>query len=69
MRIEEEEWIGMPEFIQEDQKAYKKLVVRFDSPEDLEEFAKLIGQNITEKTKSIWIPELVRGTNSGRRYI
>lgn len=69
MRIEEEEWIGMPEFVQADQKAYKKLVVRFDSPEDLEEFAKLIGQNITEKTKSIWIPELVRGTNSGRRYI
>lgn len=64
-----DEWKGMPEFIQEKQKEYAKIIVRFDNEEDLQEFANLIGQKLTNKTKSIWHPQLIRGQNSGKRYI
>lgn len=62
------EWIDMPEFVQEKQEPYAKIIFRFDSEEALQEFAKLIGQKLTKKTKSAWHPELVRGLNSSKRY-
>ena len=62
------EWEGMPEFIQEKKEAYSKIIVRFDDEDDLQEFAKMIGQKLTNKTKSIWHPKLVRGINSNKRY-
>lgn len=55
------EWKGMPEFVQEKQEPYAKITVRFDNEEALQEFAKLIGQKLTNKTQSIWHPELIRG--------
>ena len=64
-----EHWKGMPEFIQEKQEPFKKLIVRFDSQEDVDKFADLIGQKITPKTKSIWFPAIVRGLNTGNRYV
>ncbi len=51
-----EEWKGMPEFISED-PCYRKVVVNFDTPDDVQEFFSLIGQSYTEKTKSVWFPE------------
>lgn len=64
-----DEWKDMPEFVQEKQEPYAKLIVRFETKEDLEEFAKLINQKLTKKTKSIWHPELVRGIHSAKRYV
>lgn len=64
-----EEWTGMPEFKQEKQEPYAKIIVRFESEEDLQEFAQLIGQKLTNKTKSIWHPELTRGLNAKKRYV
>jgi len=52
----QKEWKDMPEFVQEKKEPYSKIIVRFDSEEDLQEFAKLIGQKLTNKTKSIWYP-------------
>jgi len=52
------EWVGMPEFIQESQKPYAAINFRFKSQEDLDSFAKLIGQRLTNKTKSAWFPEI-----------
>jgi len=49
-------WEGMPEFVQEDRKFYKQIVVRFLKKKDYEKFAKLIGQTLTENTKCIWYP-------------
>ena len=69
MGDELEHWKGMPEFVQEKQEAFKKLIVRFNSQEDVDAFAELIGQKITPKTKSLWFPALVRGLNTGKRYI
>lgn len=51
------EWGGMPEFTAEDKSAYKNLIVNFENEKDMEKFAKLVGQEINIKTKSIWYPE------------
>lgn len=60
MKIQDEswkdEWLEMPEFVQEKQRPYAQIVVRFDSEDDLQEFATLINQKLTRKTKSIWHP-------------
>ena len=52
----DEEWTGMPEFKQEKKEPFSKITIRFETEEDLQEFAKLIGQKLTPKTKSIWHP-------------
>ena len=62
-------WKDMPEFVQEKQEPYSKIIFRFRNEEDLQEFANLIGQKLTNKTKSAWYPQLVRGINSDRRYV
>lgn len=62
------EWTGMPEFHQEDLSAWKSLKVNFRSPLDLQEFAKLIGQNLTEHTRSIWYPKADRIDMSSQSY-
>lgn len=63
------EWVGMPEFNQQKQEPYAKIIIRVGSKEKLEELEKLLGQPLTRKTKSIWHPRLVRGLNSKKRYI
>jgi hypothetical protein len=50
------EWKDMPEFVQDKKDSYAKIIIRFNNEEDLQSFAKLIGQKLTKKTKSIWFP-------------
>ena len=64
-----EEWVGMPEFVQEQQRPFAKIIVRFETEADLQDFAERIGQKLTPKTKSIWHPKLVRGLHTGKRYV
>lgn len=66
-----EEWRGMPEFVQERSREYAKLTIRFRSEEDLQDFARLIGQKLNKKSQCTWHPELKRGElgNSGKRYV
>ena len=63
------EWKEMPEFVQEKQTPYAKIIFRFENEEDLQDFAKLIGQKLTSKTKSCWHPKLERGKNRNKRYV
>ncbi len=51
------EYQGMPEFEQEDLSPFKQLKINFASQKDIDTFAELIGQKITEKTRSIWYPK------------
>lgn len=51
-----QEWKDMPEFVQDKKEPYAKIIIRFESEEDLQDFAKIIGQKLTKKTKSIWHP-------------
>lgn len=62
-------WVGMPEFEQKDKNNYKTIYVHFRTKEDYEDFAKVIGQKLTPKTKSIWHPELDRTANHLLRWI
>ena len=57
-------WKGMPEFVQEDKKPYKKINVCFQTKEDFEAFRALMQQPITDKTKTIWYPPFDREKNS-----
>lgn len=52
----ENEWRGMPEFNQPDNGAYRQIIVSFDNEEGVQQFATLINQHITAKTKSLWYP-------------
>lgn len=65
----EEHWVGMPEFDQDDNPPYKKIFLNFRNEEDYKAFAKLVGQNLTEKTKSIWYPKLDIDDNMLKRWI
>lgn len=62
-------WVGMPEFKQEDNPPYMKIIISFRNEDDYKEFAKLVDQNLTEKTKSIWYPKLERDENTLKRWI
>ena len=54
------EWDGMPEFKQDDLSAFRTILVHFNSQEDVDAFAQLVGQTITEKTRYIWYPKQER---------
>ena len=49
-------WICMPEFQQDRKKPVSQITVRFETQDDMDNFAELIGQKLTLKTKSIWHP-------------
>lgn len=63
------EWVGMPEFEQEDQTAWASVIVHFKNADDLASFSAMIGQPLTEKTKSIWHPEAEIKHYRGKEYI
>jgi hypothetical protein len=52
------EWVGMPEFEQEDQLGAQTIKIHFQSLDDRDLFSKVIDQPVTDKTKYIWYPEL-----------
>lgn len=62
-----DEWKGMPEFEQMDNKPIR-LVVNFDSMEDVNQFSEVIGQAITEKTRYIFFPYKEKLTPRFNRY-
>jgi len=63
-----DEWKDMPEFVQEEQRPFSQVIVRFRNQEDLDAFSAAIGQKLTKKTKSIWFPAIVRGLTAGLRW-
>jgi ParB/Sulfiredoxin domain len=52
------EWNSMPEFFQPDASAFKSIVVHFKDQAAVDQFARTIGQKISEKTKFVWYPEI-----------
>lgn len=53
----DEVWQGMPECDNEELDKYK-VIVHFKTPDDREEFFRVIGQDCTDSTKAIWFPEV-----------
>jgi len=62
------EWQDMPEFVQENLEPAQQIIVSFEKYEDVEKFAELIGQSLTENTKSIWFPAIKREPPSNFIY-
>jgi hypothetical protein len=50
------EWVGMPEFDQQNKKPFKEIIVRFETENDYLDFQEKLNQQLTLKTKSIWHP-------------
>ena len=65
----EKEWVGMPEFSQQDLTPFRVINVRFKSEDDVLKFAKLIGQTITPKQKALWFPFSEFRRASHLRYV
>lgn len=67
------EWVGMPEFDQQDQMPHFQLIVNFASDTDVEAFSQLVGQRINaeqgEKRRSIWYPKVERQDRRGAGYV
>ena len=64
------EWQDMPEFVQgKTDKPFAQIIFRFANEQDLKDFAKLIGQKLTNKTKSAWHPQIERGINANKIYV
>ncbi len=53
----DEEWQGMPEFIQEDLSPFASVKINFKTREDMEDFFKIIGQDMVISSRSIWHPK------------
>jgi hypothetical protein len=49
-------WQNMPEFHQPDSGAARQITHYFKSDKEVQAFAKLIDQNITKQTNSVWFP-------------
>lgn len=62
-------WKQMPEFVQEDNPPYKTIYVHFRKEEHYTEFATKVNQPLSDKTKSIWYPELDRTANAKLRWV
>lgn len=65
----EDEWVGMPEFIQMDLSPLKTISIHFRNENDMNEFAKLINQQITDKTQFIWFPKVKNEKLINLKYI
>lgn len=52
-----EHWQDMPEFICNDLGPQSQIIISFKTKEDRKAFSKLIGQPISERTKSLWYPK------------
>lgn len=52
------QWAGMPEFHQEDATAFRSIVVHFKDQKAVDDFAAVTKQNITEKTRFLWYPNI-----------
>jgi ParB-like chromosome segregation protein Spo0J len=63
------EWEGMPEFKQEDETAFRTLIVHFLDRNAVDDFVQRIGQLITDQTKYIYHPKQVEIRTTHLRYI
>jgi hypothetical protein len=62
-------WLGMPEFVQDENTPFRTITMKFRSKEDYDDFSIKIGQEVADKTKSIWHPELKITKNLLLRWI
>jgi len=62
------EWQGMPEFTQDDLMAHRTIKVHFRDDQAVAEFAKLLRQQVTDKTRFLWFPPAARDAVADKEY-
>lgn len=62
-------WQDMPDFKQDDQEPFRTLHVHFADQKSVDEFAKLISQPITLKTRFVWYPQMEKRSYAHQRYV
>jgi len=62
-------WGGMPEFVQDDMSPFKTIMIHFRDQEDFKRFAQLLGQKMTEDTRSAWFPEMKDANLKAINYV
>lgn len=63
-----EHWKGLPDYHSEEQQVYAKIDFIFKS-DQVERAKEIFGQNITDRTTSVWYPKLIAGTYSTKRVV
>ena len=49
-------WKGMPKFHQDSKYAYRRILIKFRTEKDYNDFEQLIGQTITKREENAWTP-------------
>lgn len=62
-------WVGMPEYVNEENKPFHTITFKFRNEDDYAMFAEVVNQNMTEKTKSMWHPSLAIDQIRGRMWM
>ena len=57
------EWVGMPEFAQDNKEPFRQIIVSFEKEDDVKELGKKIEQLIPPKTKSLWFPAKIKNNS------
>ena len=52
-----DEWDGMPEFDQQDEKPFRSIIVHFENSAMVDDFMRRMEQTVTDKTKYIYHPK------------
>jgi len=58
----------MPEYISENKNPKRSIIVHFENEDDVDKFSKLIGQDITLKTKYIYYPKQIKTSRMDKIY-
>lgn len=64
-----EKWKGMPGYDHVDQESARDLILHFRNDADIQAFAELTGQKITDQTKSMWYPPLKIEPYFHKKYV
>lgn len=62
------EWVGMPEFSQDDKTSFRHVVIHFKNAQAAEKFFKLLDHADTGSTRSMWFPPEKNMDTDTRRY-
>lgn len=63
-----EAYEGMPEYDHEDDRPFKKILVKFENQEDYDFFCERLELDVTKSTSSIWYPQRERRETSTEVY-
>ena len=69
INVAQEHWTDMPEFVQEKQKPYACVNLRFETEKDMLDFCALTGLKLTAKSKSAWYPEKEKSDTGMKRWV